>query len=331
MASPAPTLRRVLAIAEDAPARDQALAWAAEVATRTGADLLAVTANGSDAELAEWAARARRPGRPAPRGRRRGRAVDVAAREQVDLIVVASRGMRDRTGLLLHSVANRVSHAARCSVLLVGDDGPRRSTTPATPPKPDSQLLRRAARIGRVFARHGLRPGSQPADLETRASAMRQALEELGPTFAKLGQLLSTRPDLIPPELVARAVPAAGRRRRRSTRPASRGARGGARRPVGGRVRELRGRRRWPPGRSARSTGRRSRAASGWWSRCSGRPPSRRSCRTWRSCGCSSSGPGAGACSSRSPTCRAVFEHLSASLQRELDYELEAEALERLR
>src|SRR4029079_8562228 len=35
------------------------------------------------------------------------------------------------------------------------------------------------------------------------ARRLRQALEELGPTFAKLGQILSTRPDLIPPEAVA--------------------------------------------------------------------------------------------------------------------------------
>ncbi|MCD4692163.1 MAG: hypothetical protein K8R79_04570, partial [Calditrichales bacterium] len=32
----------------------------------------------------------------------------------------------------------------------------------------------------------------------TRAERVRKALEELGPTFVKLGQILSTRPDLIP-------------------------------------------------------------------------------------------------------------------------------------
>ncbi len=36
----------------------------------------------------------------------------------------------------------------------------------------------------------------------TRPERARLALEELGPTFIKLGQLLSTRPDLIPPEYV---------------------------------------------------------------------------------------------------------------------------------
>ena len=34
------------------------------------------------------------------------------------------------------------------------------------------------------------------------AQRMRLALEELGPTFIKLGQALSTRPDLIPPEYI---------------------------------------------------------------------------------------------------------------------------------
>lgn len=69
----------------------------------------------------------------------------------------------------------------------------------------EGQLLGRAARIGRVLTKYAVRDrrlASGNADLKERAASLRRALEELGPTFAKLGQILSTRPDLLPPEFV---------------------------------------------------------------------------------------------------------------------------------
>ena len=62
-------------------------------------------------------------------------------------------------------------------------------------------LTARTARIAAVVAKHGLRDRLEGG--RSRAARLRAALEELGPTFAKLGQILSTRPDLIPPEVVA--------------------------------------------------------------------------------------------------------------------------------
>ena len=46
--------------------------------------------------------------------------------------------------------------------------------------------------------------GKQPEQIGklSRPERVRMALEELGPTFVKLGQILSTRPDLIPLEYV---------------------------------------------------------------------------------------------------------------------------------
>ena len=93
---------------------------------------------------------------------------------------------------------------------------------PPPPPAIEGQLLDRATRIARVLARFGLDARRTDSNAE-RAQLLRGALEELGPTFAKLGQILSTRPDLVPPEVVEELARAAGQRRaaharRRSSR-----------------------------------------------------------------------------------------------------------------
>jgi ubiquinone biosynthesis protein len=68
----------------------------------------------------------------------------------------------------------------------------------------DDRLLGRAARIATVLGKYGFGEARRDSDPpEARARRLREALEELGPTFAKLGQILSTRPDLLPPEAVA--------------------------------------------------------------------------------------------------------------------------------
>jgi ubiquinone biosynthesis protein len=70
---------------------------------------------------------------------------------------------------------------------------------------------RRYSQISRIALRHGLSPylrGRRRAELGTPegrvrlARSVRQALEEAWVTFVKLGQVLSTRGDLLPPEVV---------------------------------------------------------------------------------------------------------------------------------
>jgi len=66
---------------------------------------------------------------------------------------------------------------------------------------------RRYVQVSRIAARYGLSAylsGRRPARAETRPLArnVRHALEEAGGMFVKLGQVLSTRADLLPPDVV---------------------------------------------------------------------------------------------------------------------------------
>jgi ubiquinone biosynthesis protein len=57
-------------------------------------------------------------------------------------------------------------------------------------------------RLADLFPRRGAREelAGQPSQ---RGQHLREMLDELGPTFVKFGQLLSTRPDVLPPDIIA--------------------------------------------------------------------------------------------------------------------------------
>lgn len=144
--------------------------------------------------------------------------IDAVSAQQVDVVVVGNVGMAGRKEFLLGNVPNRISHNAQCTVVIVNtarpDENPAgathgsRSKQTAPSDRLEGALLGRAWRIGRVIVKTGVREVMSRSRFEsedaTRAAAIRvrEALDELGPTFAKLGQILSTRPDLIPPAFI---------------------------------------------------------------------------------------------------------------------------------
>jgi ubiquinone biosynthesis protein len=76
------------------------------------------------------------------------------------------------------------------------------------PARPKQRNLGRLSEIAQVAVRHGfgyLVEGRKHTELEgsARGRHLRDMLDELGPTFVKFGQLLSTRPDVVPPDIIA--------------------------------------------------------------------------------------------------------------------------------
>ena len=76
--------------------------------------------------------------------------------------------------------------------------------------RPKQRSLGRLSEIAQVAVRHGFgyaiegHKATDPAAEGTaRGRHLREMLDELGPTFVKFGQLLSTRPDVVPPDIIA--------------------------------------------------------------------------------------------------------------------------------
>jgi predicted unusual protein kinase regulating ubiquinone biosynthesis (AarF/ABC1/UbiB family)/nucleotide-binding universal stress UspA family protein len=147
--------------------------------------------------------------------------VGATEEHQIDVLVVGNAGMAGRKEFLLGNVPNRISHNARCTVIIVNTAGDGQAAGPAGAPRAPASLrastaevetqphlMARGTKIATVFAKHGLkelfgRPDEEGSiGKERQGKRLRAALEELGPTFAKLGQILSTRPDLLPPEYI---------------------------------------------------------------------------------------------------------------------------------
>lgn len=232
-------VQRVMVGTDRSETAEQAVQWAAEFAERYAAELFIVqviqpqnptTTKYGEAERTRAAAASKDLAIHAQQlAGERGHAlvivdadpsmaiVRAAEEKAVGVLVVGNIGMAGRKEFLLGNVPNRISHNARCTVIIVntqlqGDLAPdtmqSRMSSPVLPPI-EPRLAARGAHIAAVMAKHGLKGLFGRADEQTatdrrrqQAKRLRTALEELGPTFCKLGQILSTRPDLLSAEYI---------------------------------------------------------------------------------------------------------------------------------
>jgi ubiquinone biosynthesis protein len=233
---PGPTVKRVMVATDRSESADRAVRWAANLAAAYQAELLLLQVVGSPSEdgtaldaaapdLDQTRDSLQRFARDLAGDRGLARVVagddptqailDTVELERVDAVVVGNVGMGGRKQFLLSNIPNQISHNARCTVVIVNSamlDGAQAPSAPLRGPTDgqptEGRLLARAWHIGRVMAKAGARDfftrarSAEGAEAQAIAERFRIALDELGPTFAKLGQILSTRPDLLPPTFI---------------------------------------------------------------------------------------------------------------------------------
>jgi nucleotide-binding universal stress UspA family protein len=177
-------VKRVLVATDESATANKAVEWASEMAGRYGSELLIVHvmvpenlvgAPPDEATIRRERLQGLAERLAGPRGRARvlhdsdpaDAIVRTAEEEAADVIVVGNLGMSERREFLLGNIPNRISHNARCSVMIVNTFGsstarPGRQAASKAAAEPDAepapgQLMARAARIGRVMAAQGLK------------------------------------------------------------------------------------------------------------------------------------------------------------------------------
>ena len=119
-------IERILVGTDRSETATRAVKWALDMARRYEAELIVLQAGGETAELERYVQD------QAPGARWRVDTEDdpaasiiaAAEAEDVDVIVVGNVGMSGRREFLLGNIPNRVSHNARCTVIIVDTSQP---------------------------------------------------------------------------------------------------------------------------------------------------------------------------------------------------------------
>jgi ubiquinone biosynthesis protein len=119
-------VKRILVGTDRSETATRAVRWAVDMAQRYGAELIVLQAGGAKEDLERYVAE------HAPGARYRVDTKDdpaasiiaAAEAEDVDVIVVGNVGMSGRREFLLGNIPNRVSHNARCTVVIVETSEP---------------------------------------------------------------------------------------------------------------------------------------------------------------------------------------------------------------